>query len=117
MKFLADENIGLAVVEFLRKIGHDTSSIIETNPGVNDATVLKQTVKSKRILITADTDFGEPVFHSGESHLGVILLRLDDERNENKIRVLRKLLSTHTDDLSGNFVVVTDTSVRIRRTP
>ncbi|MBI3559606.1 DUF5615 family PIN-like protein [Candidatus Gottesmanbacteria bacterium] len=40
MKFLTDENIGFAVVAFLRKRGHDISSITELSPGVSDASVL-----------------------------------------------------------------------------
>lgn len=116
MKFLADENIGLAVVAFLRKQGHDIPSITEFSPGVSDATVLLKAADEHRILVTSDTDFGELVYRIGQQHAGVILLRLDDERNANKIRVLRKLLKQHAEDLPNAFVVVTDTTVRIRRT-
>ncbi len=114
MKLLADENIGLEVVVFLRKKGHDVRSITEISPGVFDTTVLTKAADEKRILITADTDFGELVYHAGQRHAGVILLRLDDERNANKIRVLRELLMKYANELSGNFVVVGETSVRVR---
>ncbi len=116
MKFLADENIGLAVVAFLRKQGHDVISITELSPGISDASVLLKAAEEHRILVTSDTDFGELVYHVGQQHDGVILLRLDDERNANKIRVLRKLLKQHADDLPDAFVVVTETTIRIRRT-
>ncbi|MEK9143855.1 MAG: DUF5615 family PIN-like protein [Patescibacteria group bacterium] len=114
MKLLADENIGLEVVAFFRKRGHDVRSITEISPGVSDATVLAKATVEKRILITSDTDFGELVYQAGQRHTGVVLLRLDDERNANKIRVLSKLLARHANELFGNFVVVTETSVRVR---
>ncbi|OGG14896.1 hypothetical protein A2875_02965 [Candidatus Gottesmanbacteria bacterium RIFCSPHIGHO2_01_FULL_46_14] len=115
MKFLTDENIGLEVVAFLRKKGHDVGSITEISTGVSDVMVLAKAVDEKRILITADTDFGELVYHAGKRHAGIVLLRLDDERNANKIRVLGELLEKYADELVGTFVIVTETSVRIRR--
>ncbi len=115
MKFLADENIGLAIVGFLRKQGHDVVSIIEVSPGISDASVLIKATEEHRMLVTSDTDFGELVYRIRQQHAGVILLRLDDQRNANKIRVLRKLLKQHAGDLPDAFVVVTETTIRIRR--
>ena len=116
MKFLADENIGLEIVSFLRKNGHDVCSITELLRGASDASILLTAQEEHRILVTSDTDFGELVYRVGQHHAGIILLRLDDERNANKIRVLRKLLKQHAEDLSDTFVVVTEKTVRIRRT-
>lgn len=114
MKFLTDENIGLEVVTFLQKKGHDVRSITEISPGVSDATVLAKATGEKRILITADTDFGELVYHAGRRHAGIVLLRFDDERNANKIRVLSKLLESYAKELANNFVVVGQSGVRVR---
>jgi len=66
-----------------------------------------------RILITNDKDFGEMVFRERRPHKGIILLRLEDERISNKIAVLGQLFEQHADELGGNFVVVTETTVRI----
>ena len=66
-----------------------------------------------RILITNDKDFGEMIFREGKPHKGVILLRLDDESASNKIRVLGLLFAQHFDQLAGNFVVATESTVRI----
>lgn len=115
MKVLADENIGLEVVAFLRARGIDIDSITEISPGISDAAVLVKAVEEDRILLTSDTDFGELVYHVGQEHSGVILLRLDDERNVNKIRVLTDLLDKYADDLAGSFTVVTEINVRIRK--
>lgn len=114
MKFLTDENIGLEVVAFLRKNGHDVRSVTEISPGVSDLIVLTKALDEHRVLITSDTDFGELVYRAGQQHTGIILLRLSDERNTNKIRVLQELLIRYTDKLTGSFTVVTETTVRIR---
>ncbi|MBI2010178.1 MAG: DUF5615 family PIN-like protein [Candidatus Chisholmbacteria bacterium] len=115
MKFLADENIGLEVVTFLRRRHHDVRSVIEDCPGASDAAILTRAAAAKRILITSDTDFGTLVYHARLAHAGIILLRLEDERNNNKIAVLKRLIQKYQQKLPGNFVVVTETSVRIRQ--
>jgi hypothetical protein len=43
----------------------------------------------------------------------VILLRLEDERPANKIAVLQRLIEKYEKSLHGNFIVVTETTVRI----
>ena len=55
------------------------------------------------------------VLRGKEPHVGVILLRLVDERTANKVEVLGRLLDQYSGQLSGNFVVATEKSVRIIR--
>lgn len=114
MKFFTDENIGLSVVGALQDIGHDTVSITEIRPGMSDWDVLALAIKERRILITSDTDFGELVYLQKQKHVGIILLRLTDQTNENKTRVLTALLASHAKQLKNAFVVVTEASIRIR---
>jgi predicted nuclease of predicted toxin-antitoxin system len=64
------------------------------------------------ILITNDKGFGEKVYREQHPHKGVVLLRLDDERARNKIRIIRQLLKSYADQLSDCFVTVTETQVR-----
>jgi predicted nuclease of predicted toxin-antitoxin system len=63
-------------------------------------------------LITNDKDFGEMVFRERKLHSGVILLRLEDERPSNKIRVLEQLISRYGDQFVGNFVVANENAIR-----
>ena len=84
--------------------------------GLTDDEVLLRAVAADRILITNDKDFGDMIFRQRQRHRGVILLRLSDERPVNKIRVLETLLGQHADQVLGNFIVATDTSVRVVRT-
>lgn len=115
MKFLTDENIGLEVVESLRAAGHDVNSVIETIRGAEDVEILEKANRENRILITADKDFGNLIHQHKLPHKGIILLRLTDEKNRNKIRVLSSLLETYEKELKNRFVVVTEDRVRIRQ--
>ena len=40
-------------------------------------------------------------------------MRLEDERSDNKIEVLRRLLESYADRFEDQFVVVTETQVRL----
>lgn len=115
MKFLADENIGFKTIKPLRKLGFDIKTILEINKGLVDLRVLSLANKEDRILITCDKDFGELVYVNKLIHSGVILLRLDNDSSENKLKVLRKLFKMHLKQLGKAFTVVTENKVRIRK--
>lgn len=106
MKFLLDENIGKEIANFLRQLGHTTFRIKEINPGIPDFQVLDLAVSKEAILITSDKDFGELVFKYGQSHRGIILLRLEDETSGNKILALKKVISRYKK--ISDFIVVTE---------
>lgn len=112
MRFIVDECTGPVVSRWLKE-QHDVVSVYEEARGLDDDGVLLKAVTSNRILITNDKDFGEMIFHEKKVHKGIILLRLDDERAVNKIKVLKRLLEHYADQLANNFVVVTETTVRI----
>jgi predicted nuclease of predicted toxin-antitoxin system len=117
MKFLVDECTGAAIVQFLRNPGYDVVAVAEEMPQAEDEEILARAVAEDRILVTNDKGFGEKVFRERHPHRGVILLRLADERPANRVRVMRALLEGWGHLLSGNFTVVTERRVRIRRQP
>ena len=112
MRFLVDECTGPAVARWLREQSHDVFSVFEEARGATDDDVFQRAAAEDRILITNDKDFGEKVYRSKQPHHGVIFLRLRDERAASKIAVLEKLLGSYAEQLSGAFVVVTETQVR-----
>lgn len=114
MKFLADENIGLAVINPLRRLGFDIKSIKEIKPGLKDPEVLSLANRENRVLITTDKDFGELVFVNKLAHTGVILLRLKRETTNTKFLVLRRLFKKNLQLLHA-FTVVSEKQIRIRR--
>ncbi|MFN3690887.1 MAG: DUF5615 family PIN-like protein [Fimbriimonadales bacterium] len=115
MRFLVDECTGPSVARWLQAQGHDVVSIYEQARGLDDASVLALAVREGRILITSDKEFGTRVVRDQQAHCGVLLLRLQDERVANKIRVLSEVLREYRDELEGNLVVASESRVRIVR--
>ncbi len=113
MRFLVDECTGPAVAEWLRRQDHDVVSVFDEIRGADDRDVIHKAYEQNRILITNDKDFGELVFRDKKPHKGVILLRLGDERAANKIAVLKHFLEIYEKTILGQFIVVTETTVRI----
>jgi predicted nuclease of predicted toxin-antitoxin system len=115
MRFLVDECTGPAVARWLRERQHEVFSVYEEARGMDDEEIIQKAFAENRILITNDKDFGEKVYRDRWPHKGVILLRLDDERAENKIEAVRRLLVGYADRLAGQFIVVAETTVRFAR--
>ena len=112
MRFLVDECTGPAVAMWLREQGHEVFSVFEEEQGIDDDAVIRKALEGNWILITNDKDFGTKVYRDRILHGGVILLCLEDERNQTKINTLSQLLDRYSDHLINNFVVVTETQVR-----
>jgi predicted nuclease of predicted toxin-antitoxin system len=83
---------------------------------MEDDAVIQKAYAENWILITNDKGFGEQVYWERRPRRGVIFMRLEDERDANKIEVLRRLLARYSDRLEDQFVVVTDTKARFART-
>jgi predicted nuclease of predicted toxin-antitoxin system len=115
VRFLIDENTGPAVARWLRSQEHEVFSIYDQARGAADEEILRKAFEEDWILVTNDKDFGAKVYREQHPHRGVVFLRLDDERNPAKIETLRRLLEQYSDQLRGNFVVVTEKGVRFAR--
>ena len=92
MRFLADENMPGPAVAALRDLGHDVLWIKELMPGAEDPVVLALAQREARVVVTADTDFGELAFRSGlPAQCGIVLVRLDwtDPETDNRTVVHR----------------------------
>jgi len=117
MRFLADENMPGPAVAALRARGHDVLWIRDSKPGASDAVVLELAQRDRRVLVTADTDFGELAFRSGlPARCGVVLIRLDWAEPDGDNRAVTAALSLR-EDWSGVFAVVERDRVRIRPLP
>ena len=114
MRLVADECVPADVVALLRAAGHEVHAIWETRRGATDDEVLGVAAELKCPLVTEDLDFGEMVFRRGQASAGVILLRMSGVPNAEKGSVLLRALQEHVAELSGAFLVVSATSVRVR---
>jgi predicted nuclease of predicted toxin-antitoxin system len=79
-----------------------------------DEDVLERAFADNRVLVTNDKDFGDLIYRSGRAHAGVLLLRLQDESPTTRVRVVAAVLANWAEWLSGNVVVATERSVRVR---
>jgi len=114
VKFLVDECTGTSVVDCLRDEGHDVVAVVDVMPEADDTEVLDHAVSEGRIVVTNDKDFGELVYRSGWEHRGVVLLRLRDERAENKVRIIKIVLTQVGERLRNHCVVAAETGIRVR---
>jgi len=114
IKFLMDESTGASVADYLRRAGFDVLFVGETMQQADDADILAQAAHENRILMTNDKDFGELVFRSGRTHAGVVLFRLQDESQDNRVRMAQIVAGEYPERLPGNFVVVTEKGIRVR---
>jgi predicted nuclease of predicted toxin-antitoxin system len=115
MRFIVDECTGTKVAQWLRDQGHEVFSVYDEARGIDDNKIIRKAFNDNFILITNDKDFGEKVFREGLPHKGIIFLRLEDERSTIKIDTLKRLIQSHGDKLSNQFIVVTETKVRFAR--
>jgi predicted nuclease of predicted toxin-antitoxin system len=115
MKFLADENMDVAIVERLRQDGHQVWYVVEMEPGIPDDEVLALANREGAILITADKDFGELVFRLRYLATGIILIRLAGLSISVKSDILATTIKEHGSELFSAFTVVAPKSIRIRK--
>ena len=115
MRFLVDECTGPAVAKWLRQQGYEVFSVYEQARGIYYDDLVEKANAENRILITNDKDFGEKIYRDNKPHKGVILLHLDDERVASKIATVQQLLKNHLEQLENNFIVVTESRVRIAK--
>ena len=109
-----DECTGASVVTCLRDEGYDAVAVVDVMPTADDKDILDRAVAEDRIVITNDKDFGELVYRGGWEHRGIVLLRLEDERAENKMRMVKIALAHVGERLRNHYVVVTEAGIRVR---
>jgi predicted nuclease of predicted toxin-antitoxin system len=115
MKILADENIEREFVEALREADFDVLSVWENYIGSADDDILQIAVEQKAVILTYDTDFGELVFRFSLKSYGVILLRLSGLSLTEKINKTILAIREHEAELENAFTVISENSVRIRK--
>ena len=103
----------------LTQAGHDTVHVAAIGlAGAPDTEVMAKAGADNRILISADTDFGELLANSAELAPSVILFRRSSRRADDVAAVLLANLDEIGQDLiAGALVVIGEQRIRIRRLP
>ena len=104
---------GPAVAKWVEQKQYVVFSVYDEARGLDDERIIEKAYQESYIIITNDKDFGELIVRQKKPQKGVILLRLEDEKAKNKIKVVKKLLETYADKVAGNFLVVTEKIVKI----
>jgi predicted nuclease of predicted toxin-antitoxin system len=119
MNFLFDQSADFRLIAHLRQLGHDVKAVSRHYPpGLADEDVLEIALAEQRILVVADRDFGELIFHQRLAHAGVIFFRLPGAYLHTKIEHLNTVLEEHVDELErGEFLVVTPGQIRVAGRP
>ena len=115
MRFVVDECTGPRVAQWLRDQGYEVFSVYEEARGSDDDYIIRKACEENWILITNDKDVGEKVFRGRHPHHGIVFLRLADNRANNKIEVLSKLLDNYSARIVDQFVVATESRVRFAK--
>src|SRR3954469_4397808 len=115
MKFLFDKSVACPLLARLSQLGHEVTAISRDYPhSLADTEVLAIARDEQRILVVADRDFGELIFHQGLAHTGVIFFRLPGAPLQTKIERLDTVLVDHADKLTrGEFLVVNSNQIRV----
>ena len=115
--FLADENIHPDVLSFVRDCGFDVLGVKDLGlSGASDRVVLQESLKTRRLVLTHDRDFGSLAIAAGQPIHGIVYLRPGHIKPEYTIQTLRSLFASAL-VLNPPFLVVavrTERHIRIR---
>ena len=99
--------------------GHDAVHVVDLGlRAALDETIMQAAVDAGRVLISADTDFGELLAASGAMLPSVVLLRRHGHEPTEQVDAILEAIEAVRDDLdAGAVVVISDTRLRVRSLP
>jgi predicted nuclease of predicted toxin-antitoxin system len=120
MRFLLDHNLSPKVAEPLRTAGHDVTVAREVGLSrATDEVVIATARLERRVLVSADTDFGAILALSGATTPSFLLMRrASNQRPAEQAALILDNLDAIADDLdAGAIVVLGEATLRIHRLP
>lgn len=107
------------VARGLAAASHDTVHVGDLDLlGSIDDIVMQTARAARRVLISADTDFGELLALGSYAGPSVVLLRRSPHEVEDQVRILLAGLNAVADELAeGAIVVLTPDRIRVRSLP
>jgi predicted nuclease of predicted toxin-antitoxin system len=119
MKFLVDNALSPYLSIGLCKAGHDTVHVRDLGMAdAPDKAIFDFASREKRVVISADTDFGTLLALRNSPEPSVILFRQPDKRPQVLLTILLANLPNISEALlQGTIVVFRERSIRIRKLP
>lgn len=120
MRLLLDQNLSPTLVDRLSSAGHDVVHVRALGMSTaTDAQIMDRAERDQRVVVSADTDFGELLAVSNQSRPSVVLLRRQGNRRALEVADLLILnLPAVQEDLKRGAIVVLDADrIRVRALP
>jgi predicted nuclease of predicted toxin-antitoxin system len=119
VRFLLDECLSTRLAPLLAEAGHDVVHVVDRDlAGHVDDEVLAAALHEERVLVSADTDFGELLARQSLALPSLVLFRQGNRSPEHQAATLLDNLDQIADDLdAGAIVVFTIDNIRIRALP
>ena len=116
MKFLANENVPIASVNYLKSKGFEITSIGVDDPGVSDEHIMSVAIDQGRTIITYDSDYGELIFkHGFKPNAGVIFIRQQPSEPLETAKIIDQLTSNPNLTFERTLTVVDSNSLRQKK--
>lgn len=120
MRFLIDASLSFRVAEALQKAGHDAVHVRDVmSVDAPDSAIFDHAAGDDRIVVSADTDFGELLARRQTERPSLVLLRRRTRRRpSDQTTLMLTQLPAVSDDLeAGAIVVIEEARVRVRSLP
>jgi predicted nuclease of predicted toxin-antitoxin system len=115
LRFLLDANMPRSSAELMRSLDYDVEDVRDIGmKAAKDQEIVQHALKTERIIITRDTDFGELLRYP--THPGAIIFRLPHTYTSHEInKALGDFLrSTSQEDLKDAIIIVEPSRYRRR---
>jgi len=116
LKLLANENVPLSSVTYLKSQGFDITAIGVDHSGISDEQVMEIAIADNRTIVTYDSDYGELIFkHGYKPDAGVIFIRSQPVDPLETSRILQRLAETPGLSFKRTLTVVDSNSLRQKK--
>ncbi|MDQ3679897.1 MAG: DUF5615 family PIN-like protein [Actinomycetota bacterium] len=115
MRVKLDENLGRRTIDVFEAAGHDVTTVVDQSlAGTTDADLFAICVAERRVLVTLDLDFANPLRFDPATSPGVAVLRVPDLPGRSHLLRAATVLCEALDraDVAGRLWVVDQARVR-----
>ena len=105
MKFLADVNIPLPLIQLLESKGHYVEDARKEYPSDKDISLINKAKMDKLIILTRDKDFLELTQYP-KYKTPLIMIRLDNQQTSNIISHIQDLLNNQSEEILSHSITI-----------